>query len=301
MACLLTLLALSSAMAQQTRFDSEAGATSTKFDYEWIDHLGIAHEVTFELDNSDIERDLAIPLDIEWAKMDAFVSKELYAWADTQPDIALELKTNDTGRMCLTSIAEKSRLSSAFDEAWDQMHQAEDLWAQNNGYIREDGNFFLEDHAKLSAEYAPRLVAVATALASEGDTPRDFALRALGFLQNIPYDARSLGRDIGYRRPFAALAQNRADCDSKSVVMLALMRAAYPDLGVAVVNIPGHTFVALELEPGQSDITVDWQGKSWVTADPVGPFVDDLGSLSKRTTRMIKRGRHDVRAVQPTR
>jgi len=293
------LLALGTADAQQTLFDSQANGTETAFSYQWMDHAGRQQSVEFSLPTDAIDKDRAVPLDLSWAEMDAFVTQELNAWSDTQPDIEIEVKSNDSGRMALTAYAEKPLLKQAFEDAWDQMNAAEDKWADANGYVRLSENEFLEDHAKLAREYATSLAPVAQALASEASSPREFAERTMNFLQSIPYDSRTLGRDIGYRRPLATLAENRADCDSKSVVMLALMRAAYPDVEAAVVNIPGHTFVAVEVERLPGDLTIDSGGKTWVTADPVGPAVHELGILSRRSWRMIRRGRHDLRPIAP--
>ncbi len=74
----------------------------------------------------------------------------------------------------------------------------------------------------------------------------------LNFVQSIPYDPLQSAdglRGVAFLMPEQVLTQNRGDCDSKSVLMMALLKALYPELTQAIVYIPEHAFLAVALPP----------------------------------------------------
>jgi hypothetical protein len=120
--------------------------------------------------------------------------------------------------------------------------------------------------------------------------------KALSFVQSIPYEARKKkGGDPGYRRPLALLSRNRGDCDSKSVLFLAVVRAGLPDVALSVIYVPEHalTGVAMPAESGDRSFKAD--GIEFLYAEPVGPALHGLGEPADANKKAGKKG--EVRIV----
>jgi hypothetical protein len=108
--------------------------------------------------------------------------------------------------------------------------------------------------------------------------------RLLLFTQSIPYDPlRDRADSAGFLPPLQLLAENRGDCDSKSVLFAALAHRLYPDLDIGMALIPGHAFLVLGLSAEPGDDRLDWSGRAWVVAEPVGPANTRLGELSDQS------------------
>ena len=115
-------------------------------------------------------------------------------------------------------------------------------------------------------------------------------------MQSIPYEMRVKVSDR-YRRPLSILGRNKGDCDSKSVLFLALMRQAWPETQSAMVYIKGHAFAALGIEAERGDDTVKVDGDRWVGVEPVGPSLAQAGELGKTSRRKARWGRYDLARV----
>lgn len=147
-----------------------------------------------------------------------------------------------------------------------------------HGY--EDANGLIRPaHARLAGAYAARVAPVAEALARPLESDEAFAARALAFVQAIPYERRSEAGDT-YRRPLAVIDGDRGDCDSKAVLFLALVRAHSPAVSTAMLYIPGHLYVGLDV--AGEGARVDIGGRSYLVAEPAGPGALPLGRLDDR-------------------
>jgi hypothetical protein len=149
---------------------------------------------------------------------------------------------------------------------------------QGDGYVRPD-------YARIARESVGGLAPVGAAMASwtRGLARRDVLTRLLLFVQTIPYDRlEDRSTDAGFLPPLVLLAENRGDCDSKSVAFAALAHLLYPDLAVSLVLVPRHAFLALGLQAA-GDRTLRYAGRTWVLAEPVGPGVQPLGHVGKES------------------
>jgi len=116
-------------------------------------------------------------------------------------------------------------------------------------------------------------------------------------VQSIPYEQRAKVSDL-YRRPLSVLGRNKGDCDSKTVLFLALMHEAYPDLPVAIVYRPGHAYAALGLERQRGDMRFREDGQVWVGVEPVGPAVRSIGEVRGKSRRRAKLGMVHLAVVE---
>lgn len=247
--------------------------------------------VTFSLPVSALEADLALSGE---HPMDALVqarASAVRAWALGRPDLRVEVEV--AGNKLKYSVAgPEGGAVRAMETAQRVSEAARARFLETHGY--EDANGLIRPaHARLIGQYAAALAPVAAALARPADDPGTFAARALTFVQTIPYERRSEGGDT-YRRPLAILDGDRGDCDSKAVLYLSLMRVQFPEMVTALLYIPNHLYVGLEL-PGAGD-RVEIGGRSFLLAEPAGPGLLKLGELDDRHERAAIIG---ARVVSP--
>lgn len=105
------------------------------------------------------------------------------------------------------------------------------------------------------------------------------------FLQDIPYFIPPMNyqnRFIGGLFPPSELLKNgKGDCDSKSVLMAAILShdPFYYDK-LAIVLVPGHALLAIEAPPMAYDQFLEFQGRTFVYAEPVGPRRTPFGATN---------------------
>lgn len=172
----------------------------------------------------------------------------------------------------------ESGADAALAAAQAVSERARGAFLLERGY--EDANGLIRPaHARLASEYAARVAPVADALARAGDSDAAFVARALAFVQAIPYERRSAAGDT-FRRPLAVLDGDRGDCDSKAVLYLAVVRARLPSVSTAMLYIPGHLYVGLDVAGDGARVGIG--GRSYLVAEPAGPGAVPLGKLDDR-------------------
>jgi hypothetical protein len=159
-----------------------------------------------------------------------------------------------------------------------------------NAYFRErlyrldDSGALLPDYARIGERAVPALASAAAALAAagHGHGPREVLSLALGFVQTIPYERLdNRAEDAGFLPPLVMLAENRGDCDTKSVAFAALARRLYPEIPSLLILLPTHALLGLGIAPAPGDRTVRYGNRDWVLAEPVGPAVLPLGEVGE--------------------
>ncbi|WP_295393290.1 hypothetical protein [uncultured Thiodictyon sp.] len=138
------------------------------------------------------------------------------------------------------------------------------------------------DYARIASRALPNLKPLALALGPQlQGLPLHTALtRAMAFIQTIPYDRLTdRGNDAGFLPPLAMLAENRGDCDTKSVAFAVLAHLLYPQVPSALILVRNHAFLGLGLTPQAGDSSVQYDRRTWVLAEPVGPGVLPVGEI----------------------
>lgn len=134
------------------------------------------------------------------------------------------------------------------------------------------------DHARIAAESVAAIRPLADALGPAAGL-REYAQRALTFVQGIP--AEPLRRDL-FATPLAVLREQRGDSDEKATLYAALIRAAAPDVPLAVLTMRDYAIVGLAVPAVAGDRTVTVEGTTWVVVDPAGPFLHPFGRVGPR-------------------
>lgn len=208
----------------------------------------------------------------------ATLAERLQAWATANaPGVTLELK--DTKLTVQSAGVDAAAADAAMAAATAERERLYAMLLAEHHLGRVGPGQLQYDHARIAAESAPLLAPLATALGPATDT-RAFAERALALVQGIPYE--KVTRDT-FAPPLALLREQHGDCDEKSTLYAALIRAVAPELPLAILTMRDHAIVGLGLPAGVGDRTVTVEGTAWVIADPAGPNLHPLGRLGSRT------------------
>ncbi len=264
--------------SKQTLFELDKGKTEYSFKVRWKDVGGSKRTVRFDLPASATKRDLAKNTGYPEQKAAEYKAAAIKKYAKT---LGKGTKLTVSAKKGVVRIRVSGRnraaMKKALKGAKEVEQQALDEFLAKRGYFRLKKNKLSFDHARLVGDYADDMEPVAAALAKGTSSDREFVERALSFVQSIPYEKKARGKDAGYRRPMALLARNKGDCDGKSVLFLAILKAHDPDLPVAVCYVRNHMLVGVGLEPQKGDKTFRHDQQKYIYAEPVGPALEPLG------------------------
>lgn len=141
------------------------------------------------------------------------------------------------------------------------------------------------DHPRLMKDSLSALLPVATALHAK--LVQLDVRQAIGYisawLQQIPYQDlsdRLQSSGASFSPPLHLLRANRADCDSKAVLLAALIRMLLPDIKQAIIYLPGHAVLAVQISAANGDSTITINGSTYTLIDPTGPALLAVGQIS---------------------
>lgn len=266
------------------------------FDYRWRDIDGERRRARFELTDRVVRADLRTPKRISIERVNQEVAQLINAQPPSRFGAKVTATVSGRSMRLRTQAGDPATMRSSLERATRFQNQALRDAFEARGYLLTPGHRVLPDHCRHVADYARTMrPVVAKGMGGRRKKPRPFARHALGFVQSIPYELRALQQDR-YRRPFAVLAKNKGDCDSKVVLFLAMMRHAWPKLRTAVVYVPGHAFCAVDLRPRDHEVGLPIRGRDWLAIEPVGPRLAGLGQLAQSSLRAARSG-FDARVV----
>lgn len=253
------------------------------FEADWRDHNQQRRSVRFEIPDAVVRADMDRPVQPSLEGSRKAVVEAVRAYAKTVDGVTVTARIKQ-GHVELGAQGPQMRARRALREAGEVADRAAEAWALRSGYLMLQGGVTV-NHGSEVNRYALTLRGLAQQLKRKSTSPRAFVGLALSMVQSIPYEARLWkGGDPGFRPPLALLGRRRGDCDSKTVLFLSLVRAAYPDVPLAVVYVPGHALAAVGLEPERGDKVLRHEGAKWVVAEPVGPSPLPLGKAGRQST-----------------
>lgn len=217
------------------------------------------------------------------------VATRLRAWAKREGR-RLEVSVGPGG---VRVRGPKKQLAAAEAER-DALTQA--ALAEDFRRLRRNGRVGY-DVGGIALAAAPKLRAVTDGFGSLLEA-RELAERALLFVQRIPY---ATAAHDSFRTPSAVLRDHAGDCDEKVALFAALLRAHEPTLPIAVITMPGHAFVGIDLAPHGDEQNVLVGGRLWLVAEPVGPAIQPLGRISERSAAALRDDTFDLTLVPPSR
>ena len=288
----------STAFAQQTNFRVEKATKKWSFDVRWKDNSLKRHHVKFSLPAARVQHDLSVPLHFQKRAANVEIVRAINDYGKTLDKVQVRARVSPNGRVDVSARGKSGPTKKALKTIKKVQKDALNDYMRRTGFAKLRGKV-IPNHARYARQYSEKLGSLAAALGAGKLKRREFAARALSFVQAIPYEKGKNGSDKGFRLPLALLAKNRGDCDSKAVLYLALLRAAHPKMDTAVVYIKGHAFVALGIPAKGGDMSFEAAGRKWVIAEPVGPAMMPIGKAGKNSKKKARQGKIALRRVKP--
>jgi hypothetical protein len=280
--------------ARQMSHSADEGIRKTTLQFTWKGGGGGKDGLKARVLTSEIDSDKAIKREIQLIDLHKAMARAARKSAKAHPSVTLKA-TPSKSRVELQATGPRSSMKAAMRDAQDAMERRQAQWMTENQVFEIEPGGLSYDHARIAAARADAVAPVAAALREGTGSKRAFISRALRFSQSIPYQKGRRGQDTGFQRPLALLARNKGDCDGKSALFLALLKAELPNTPLAMVYVPGHALVGVGIKPERGDQTFRYKGETYVMAEPVGPAAFPLGTTARENRRAAKQGK--VRVV----
>lgn len=272
-------LATGNREAKQSSFSEVKNGEWSVFSYSWCNSHG-NESATFRLGSSDLMKGFR---DVNC--LDGF-EDEIAAGVQSEAG-GIEAKTGVRITMSRTASGwgcSYSGESANLEEAMAEMGRLREsitkfvLAARGCMQIGANGGISVDYPARVE-RYAAGMAPVSAALRRNGDTLRQTVERVATFLQAIPYDELNDVR-AGYLPPAEMLAENRGDCDTKSVAMASILR----NFGIetAFVVAGTHVFAAVNIPPKNGDSLILVGNTNYVVVDPTGPALLKVGEAAEQ-------------------
>jgi hypothetical protein len=293
-AALLAFLAgLGTASAQQLEFRSDVRTGDIRLSYRWLDHAGRAFDASFTLTREAVRDAEASFRDFDAEAMTRFVEAEMRAEIDRSASgMRVTLRRSPGGLAWSIEGRDQAAIDALGRRLNDRLKASQAAYLARHLRRQVDERRFMIDFAAATRVQQGPLRTVARALGEArgiANTDRARVAHALAFFQAIPYDAlQPTARQGGDFLPAPALlAQNRGDCDSKAVALAAVLRTYVPSRKLAVVTMPDHAILAVDLAPEPGDRTIRTSGRTLVALEAAGPAVVPVGQVAADTERRL--------------
>lgn len=212
---------------------------------------------------------------------------EAYLWRDVREYAAaypaIQLRQGPPGqRMQFTLQGKDNQQIARLQQELQQLsanrlqhYLAQEFYYQQK--LPSGPEVIIPDHLRIMQQSLPDLAPVADAIKQQLPEAgaRDYIAFISSWLQQIPYSSledRSNG--AGFNPPLKLLRENRGDCDSKAVVLAALIHLLSPDTKIVILYLPKHAMLGIEVpqeQLQQEDETITLQGTRYLLADATGP------------------------------
>ncbi len=291
--------------AEQISFNKKLIDEQYLFDYQWRDHNNALQSITFSLPQRDIfqrYRGFAV----YQAKLAReYVNNELRRHFKKNPVSGVVLSfEEENGYFQVNIKSQKQELIeqvsakiTALEEEFNQSYLTKNHYHQ---FTTPDQNRAIKpDHGKIASESVIDFKSLKTTILEKSSVRniRKVTNYVLAFIQSIPYstlESRVTSSGAGFSPPLKLLWENQGDCDSKVTLIAAILRALMPRIKMALIYIDNHAFIGINADPIDSDVTVVFNGITYVLAEPTGPALMRLGELAPESELAIHRGHYSL-------
>jgi len=288
------------AAAQQLDFSRASRSGDERLSYRWLDADRQDREVSFTLARSaikDAETSFyEYSLDMMWRVVARDLHDEVARFGD---GARIDLRRTPDGLSWTLEARDPAALERLTRKVEERVVKSKrDYLASNLRRMVGDRRIVVDFAAAARAQQRP-LRAVTRALENMPDVPNDDRARvalALGFFQEIPYvtleDKQRQGGD--FLPAPALLAQNRGDCDSKAVALAAVLRSFTHSRRLAVVTMPGHALLGIEMPARPGDTTIRDGEHAYVALEVAGPAMLPVGQVGPISAKYLAGGARET-------
>jgi hypothetical protein len=291
------LLACGSAEAQQIDFKRTSRSGDEQLSYRWRDAGRHEYSTAFTLTKAEIAQSEAsfrdFSLDAMWRSLEADLRDETEKFGEGARILLSRTRGGLTWRI---EAPDQPTADALMAETKARLARSENDYLALHLRRRVDGRRIIVDFAAATAALQEPMAALARALGATphvADSDRARIALALAFFQEVPYavleDKERRGGD--FLPAPALLAQNRGDCDSKAVALAAVLRTYVPGRKLAVITMPEHAILAVDMPAEPGDWTIRASGRQYVALEASGPALAAIGQVGPLTAKYLKDAR----------
>jgi hypothetical protein len=288
------LPAWGTAQGQQLAFArNAAGGGMESVSYRWLDGAKRERTTAFALSRRDIADAEAsferFSLAGMWAAIESGLRDEMAA---SESGARIEF-TRERNRLAWSVSAPNAAQQGALVRRLNERFgQAQNAYLSRHLRRRMADGRILVDFAAAATAQKEAVRGLARALAEAPGLAADERARvalALAFFQQIPYaplgDGEARGGD--FLAGPALLARNRGDCDSKVVALAAVLATFVPERKLAVVSMPGHVVLGIDLTALPGEHMAHTAARQYVIMEASGPLMSPIGDVAPRTAMYL--------------
>jgi hypothetical protein len=283
--------------AQQIDFKRESRSGDEKLAFRWRDLDKREYTTAFTLTKAAIQQSETSFRDFSLTDMWRWVETDLRDEAQKfGHDTHVDISRTRTGISWSVRAPDQKTVEALGQRLKERLAKSKNEYLSGHLRRQVDEHRIMVDFAWATSALQGPMTAVARALGatpSVVDSDRARIALALAFFQEVPYalldDKVRQGGD--FLPAPALLAQNRGDCDSKAVALAAVLRTYTPWRKLAVVTMPEHAILAVDLPAEPGDQTIRTQGRQYVALEAAGPALAPVGRVGAHTAKFLREGR----------
>jgi len=297
-----------SAIAEQAHFSKKEYEDSYQFSYQWQDINKTIQSITFALPKKNLFDQFRNfkTYKVDLAKQ--FVNKSIKRKLRKKPLDNVQVHFNNLDNSIDIKGRDELKIQQAHTALSNMEIEISEQYLKNNFYHRfvthNQVNAIKPDHrrfASLSSDSLKPLKPVILENVSIKNI-REVTDFTLGFIQSIPYstlESRITSAGAGFNPPLKLLWENQGDCDSKVTLTAALLRSLMPRINIALIFIDNHALIGVNIaaEIGSEEMTVEHQGITYLLAEPTGPALLALGTISEDSQHAVLQGQYTIETM----
>ncbi|MCH8536196.1 MAG: hypothetical protein LAT66_00370 [Alkalimonas sp.] len=268
------------------------------FHYQWQQN-GQLTQFAFSIPQQSMQQQLPGFRRYSAKLADTYRRQALMQKAAELPSVQVQLLPGRTGidyQLKARDQAEAEQSRRQLDEAMQLAHQhyLEQIY-HTEWQLKPRRQVIMVDHQRIMQQSMPDLMPIAMSLQQKFPytTTRELSQFLLDWIQRIPYQQltdRAASGGEGFSPPLRVIQQHQGDCDSKAVLMAALLKLLVPDVRLAIIYLPNHAVLAIGMQANDDDLQLELEGQNYVLADPTGPALQPVGLLSSRYRMYLQPG-----------
>jgi hypothetical protein len=293
----------------QEKFEKTYSTNNIELGYQWRDHFNASRNINFTLPKDKVQDQYRSVKKYMPEIVQRYVYIELMKKAQKIDPREASVRIKKVGKDFNIIVSSQSpemlekwraTMLSNRQDAFSE-YLEENYYTKYQNHLGQIG--IKPDHLRYLRESRELLMPVAQAFFEElgtgGDT-RDYVGLLLSWIQSIPYNVledRLISNGAGYSSPVEVLTTNLGDCDSKTTLAAALMRALFPNLKMAILYLPNHALLAANLANKETDEYIEIDGYKYVLLEPTGPALLTVGDIDHKSSVDIASGMYSIERV----
>lgn len=279
------------------------------FSYEWLDQQRNEQTLEFALNQQDLAALPTTQKNYQSAIAQRHVVVSLFKHAKTYDprDVRIDIRPTKGNIAIQVSTRFPEKLKMYEQQMREQEKSAFQQYLYKNYYeqykTKLNEKAIKPDHLRYITESTHALIPLSQAIYEKlnaSSDARKYINLLLAWLQSIPYSTltdRVSTNGAGFLPPISLLNQNKGDCDSKTVLAAAIIRAFLPRVPMRIIFLRNHALLAVSLNVGANDHSIILDDIPFVLMEPTGPAKMMLGEIGKNSKTAIAQSEYTSQVV----